>query len=205
MSQVAAILTIFGALKKSELHGLRPEDVVFRENKIELTIQGGRVAKIESTAQLDAVGIVRRYDDLVRMCRQRDAFLMRLYKMKVNNQIVGINRLARFPKEIAEFLKLPEHETYTNRSQLQLSATFLANQGIPKSSANGPNDTQKHTNTKVDRFTCRACSGRGNSRYYYSLALPEVQDLFTGCTAIEVCTIHSVMILFILMFLSHRY
>lgn len=131
---MTTILTICGALRVSELHDLKPSNVEFRGTEIDVTIKGtktglNRCVKIVSSSYLDAVGIVRRYDELARKAKKRDFYLVRVVNIKASSQNIGMNRLKCHTKEIAAFLQLPEPEKYTSHSGRRTAATFLANKG----------------------------------------------------------------------------
>jgi len=58
-----------------------------------------------------------------------DRFFLNYQKGKCTVQPIGINKIGQYPKEIAQFLQLPNASLYTSHSFRRSSATLLANSG----------------------------------------------------------------------------
>lgn len=82
-----------------------------------------------STPTLDAVAILYTYKIMVQDVKKRPAFLMAVKNMKVQNQRVGINKIAEMLKEAAAWLNLKDPHTHTSHAGRITATTFLANQG----------------------------------------------------------------------------
>lgn len=58
-----------------------------------------------------------------------DRFFLKYSNGKCINQAIGINKFGSMPKEVAEYLNLPNAETYTGHSFRRTSATLLVDAG----------------------------------------------------------------------------
>lgn len=73
--------------------------------------------------------IIREYIKLRPQNAKTDRMLMQYRKGKCVNQVMGKHSIAKIPKEIAAFLKLPEPNLYTGHSYRRSGTTIAADAG----------------------------------------------------------------------------
>lgn len=73
--------------------------------------------------------IYRKYVALRPVGTNSRQLLVRFSKGVCYNQVVGVNTIAKIPKDVAEFLKLPDSALYTGHCFRRTSASLLANAG----------------------------------------------------------------------------
>lgn len=129
--QVALIFGIAGALRREEFVNITVDDVIKLEQDVLLI----KISKSNN----DAPKTFTITDTLFSYCWkymqarpencQTNKFFLRYAKGKCTQQSIGINKFATMPKDIAEYLKLPDANEFTGHSFRRTSATLLIDVG----------------------------------------------------------------------------
>lgn len=130
--QVALIFGISGACRKHELVNIKVGDI---EKQGDLLVVQIPETKTNKSRFFTVCGtfteIVQKYIGLRPKHAVTNRFFLNYQKGKCTIQVIGENKFAKMPKEIATFLKLPDAELYTGHSFRRSSATLLADSGAP--------------------------------------------------------------------------
>lgn len=135
--QVALIIGIAGACRKSELTYLRTENVLDEQSHFRVSIPNTHANLIREfvITQTDIEGVnsvemIRRYMSLRPGHVHHNRFFIKYYNGRCSVQPVGINTFGIIPKRIAEAIGLPNPDSYTGHCFRRSSATLLAGSGI---------------------------------------------------------------------------
>jgi integrase len=127
---VALIMGIMGACRTSEIHAIKVNDIVDINKTMLVTIP---VTKTKSVRKFTITGkfynVVQKYINLRPPNVSTDSLFLNYQKGKCTCQNIGVNKISKMGKEIANYLKLPEAEKYTGHSFRRSSATILVDAG----------------------------------------------------------------------------
>lgn len=136
LRKVVLIFGIAGACRRDELAKLSINDVEDKESLLIVNISDTKTYKHrvfiivnDKEHGIDYLGIYRKYLSLRPVNLTTDKLFIRYQKGVCTNQHVGINTIAKIPREIAEYLNLPEPALYTGHCFHRTSATLLTNTG----------------------------------------------------------------------------
>lgn len=128
--QVALIFGISGACRGIELVNITINDV-----KTDSVLQAINLPNTKTNQERTFVvkgeylNIVKKYQALRPDNLSTPRFFLNYQKGKCTRQVIGRNKFAAMPKEIALFLKLDNPEQYTGHCFRRTSATLLADSG----------------------------------------------------------------------------
>lgn len=134
LKKVALILGIAGACRRDELVKMSVDDIEDKQSILIVKIPdsktyNSRTFTVTNNAKLDYLSTYRKYISLrPKNCTTRRLFL-KYSNGTCKNQVVGMNSIAKMPKDIAQYLKLPEPCKYTGHCFRRTSATLLVNGG----------------------------------------------------------------------------
>jgi integrase len=121
---------IMGACRTSEIHAIKVNDIVDINKTMLVTIP---VTKTKSVRKFTITGkfynVVQKYINLRPPNVSTDSLFLNYQKGKCTCQNIGVNKISKMGKEIANYLKLPEAEKYTGHSFRRSSATILVDAG----------------------------------------------------------------------------
>lgn len=120
-----------GACRKCELYNMSIHDVEILDTHIKITLPETKTNKSRFFV------VESRYSETIkkylnsRPAKSVSSKLFLSYRNgKCINQVIGKNKLGSMPKEIAEFLSLPDASMYTGHSFRRTSTTILADSGV---------------------------------------------------------------------------
>lgn len=121
---------VIGGIRGDELTKLTTENVEDNGKEIMVRIPTSKTKEPKFFVIVGPFGeIVREYMKLRPENAPTKRFFLQYRKGKCTVQVMGKNSIAKIPKEIAKFLELPNHETYTGHGFRHSSTTILANAG----------------------------------------------------------------------------
>jgi len=124
------IFGISGACKSSELTRLTMNDVLNRGDIMVIKVRDSETKNTRNfTVEGELLRKVLEYQSLRPKHPNTDRFLLSFRNGKCANQVIGKNKVGRMPREIAQFLKLPNPELYTGHSFRRTSVTRGAEEG----------------------------------------------------------------------------
>lgn len=139
--QVVAIIGLHGACRSDELHKLQVCDVVNHGSAIIISIKDTKTKKSRTVCITDKEGeevslvkLVQKYAILRPANIVHNKFFINYRDQRCTTQPVGINTIYKVPRNIANFLKLPNPELYTGHCFRRSSASMLANAGVKRES-----------------------------------------------------------------------
>ncbi|XP_037033165.1 uncharacterized protein LOC119083979 [Bradysia coprophila] len=97
--------------------------------KIPMTKMKTKTAKLYVVGN-DFAKIIRQYLDMRPASVTTDRLFLQWRKGKCIAQVMGKNSIAKIPKDVARFLKLPEPNSYTGHSYRRTTTTVAANAGF---------------------------------------------------------------------------
>lgn len=128
--QVVLIFGIMGACRGAELTNLTVDDVMDRDDVLIVKLRETKNKTTRSfTIEGEFLKTVKKYQALRLQRTASDRFFVNYRDGYCTNQVIGKNKLGGMPKEIAQFLKLPNPEGYTGHSFRRSSATLIADEG----------------------------------------------------------------------------
>ncbi|KAK4887301.1 hypothetical protein RN001_003572 [Aquatica leii] len=129
--KVVAILGVLGACRGAELCDMAVADFEDLEKKLlKITIPTTKTHISRTfTVEGEYYEIIKKYASLRPKNAESSRFFLNYQKGKCTKQIIGKNKVATCPKQIAEFLNLPNSGEYTGHSFRRTSATLLADSG----------------------------------------------------------------------------
>jgi len=109
------IVGINGACRSCELGALLMNKVAQEGNLLIVTVLDTKITRIDRTFTISGeyFQVVTKYMNLRPQKCKSDRFFLNYQKSKCTNQPIGKNKLGGFPKEIAEYLRLPDPDRYT--------------------------------------------------------------------------------------------
>lgn len=127
---------MFGACRGDELLNMSINDIEYLEDSIKVSIPQTKnkiirqfvISKGEDP-EVDLVHIVKKYAELRSPGTPTQRFFVSYQGQKCTKQPVGINTIRAIPKEIAQYLKLRNPESYTGHCFRRSSASLLADAG----------------------------------------------------------------------------
>lgn len=124
------IFGIIGGCRGDEITRLTTEMVTDKDNELVILIPDSK-SKVPILYQVDGefAKIVREYMKMRPPHATTTRFFVQYRNGRCVNQVMGKNNIAKIPKEIAQFLGLPEYEKYSGHSFRRSSLTILANTG----------------------------------------------------------------------------
>lgn len=130
--KVVVIFSLHGACRRAELLNLTVDDITDTGSILIVNLNETKTKKIRTftvTNDLHGYELYRQYVSLRPSHVKHIRFFLCYKSAKCSIQPVGINSFAKFPKEIATFLQLPDANTYTGHCLRRTSATLLADSG----------------------------------------------------------------------------
>lgn len=129
--QVALSLGLSGALRREELCNMTINNIVDHGDElVMITIPQTKTNVSKSFVVADYLHkIFQKYRVLRPAKCTTERFFLNYQDGKCTNQPIGINKFGKMPKQIAEFLRLPNPESYTGHAFRRTSATLLAEAG----------------------------------------------------------------------------
>lgn len=126
-----AILGVLGACRGTELCDMAVADFEDLEKKLlKITIPTTKTNISRTfTVEGEYYEIIKKYASLRPENAESSRFFLNYQKGKCTKQVIGKNKVAACPKQIAEFLNLPDSGEYTGHSFRRTSATLLADSG----------------------------------------------------------------------------
>lgn len=131
-SQVVIIIGICGGCRGNELHNMRVDDFEDRGNVIVVRLPVTKTHIQRSFSILNdwnGIDLYKKYVAMRPADVPHDKFFVNFQKGKCTKQPVGIHKLESVPKQVAEYLCLPNPNLYTGHTLRRTSATLLANSG----------------------------------------------------------------------------
>ncbi|XP_034939961.1 uncharacterized protein [Chelonus insularis] len=130
VTKVALIFGIMGACRSQELKNCTIDDItkqgdIFLVNIPKTSTEKSRTFIITE----DYAEIVQKYLDLRNVNAPTNRFFLKFTNGKCTIQVVGRNKFAKMPQEIAKFLKLENPETFTGHCFRRTGATVVADAG----------------------------------------------------------------------------
>jgi hypothetical protein len=121
---------ILGTCRGDELTNLNIENVTDSGNEIIVRIPDTKT-KVPKVYIIDGEfkNIVREYMKLRPKNARTNRFFLQYRNGKLTNQVMGKHSIAKIPKEMAKFLKLPEPHTFTGHSYRRSGTTIAADAG----------------------------------------------------------------------------
>lgn len=138
MKKVVLIFGIAGACRRDELVKMTTEDIQVNVSVIIVTITDsksnkGRMFTItndnNSRPNVDYLAICKKYLNLRPKNPTSNRLFLKYDKGVCTNMVVGMNTIAKIPKDVANYLGLPEPEEYTGHCFRRTSATLLVSGG----------------------------------------------------------------------------
>ena len=113
------------------------QDIEDLEDSIKITIPNAKTHAMrqfivtKGTAPgVDMLHLFRTYAEKRAAGTNHSRFFVSYRSGKCTKQAIGINTIAKLPKMIAEYLKLPSPELYTSHCFRRSSASLLADSGV---------------------------------------------------------------------------
>jgi hypothetical protein len=127
---VALIFGVCGACRREELANITLKDVETHGDILLIQIPNTK-NKIPRSFTVDGpfAEIVKKYQHHRSSKGKSDRFFQNYQKGKCTAQVIGLNKFGKMPKEIANFLNLPDADQYTGHTFRRTSATLLADSG----------------------------------------------------------------------------
>ncbi|KAL1493540.1 hypothetical protein ABEB36_009244 [Hypothenemus hampei] len=129
-SKVIAIFGIQGATRNDELVNMQKSYVTHANQVIIVKIPTTKTY-VEKTFTIegDLAEIVRKYESLRPANATTTRYFVNYQNGKCTQQVIGTNKFAKTPKQIATYLGLEEPSRYTGHSFRRTSTTILADNG----------------------------------------------------------------------------
>ncbi|XP_063544513.1 uncharacterized protein LOC134752749 isoform X5 [Cydia strobilella] len=142
-TKVALILGVTGGLRRQELSKLTTNHVEDHgENFFIKIVRNKNRLQDYFVVQGTYYNIVKKYQDLRLTSAPSNRFFQAFRNGKCRAQVIGINRFGAMPKEIAEFLKLPDAKSFTGH-------TFRAVSRVPVEKASSKIGWCKDSNSST--------------------------------------------------------
>ena len=142
--KAGVVVAYFGGLRCADLVGINCEDLEFNENTgmwVTYTISKQRGESINNkfNIPLQFCSYLETYDNALHRCNAGSGRFMKTYRVNKNcegfytRQPMGKNFLAKFTVKMANFLNLPNPETYSGHAIRRSSASIMAEAGTSTS------------------------------------------------------------------------
>lgn len=128
--QVVLIFGICGACRSIEFSKITVNDVE-KHNEIILVKLRNTKTKIDRqfVVRKEFANLVEKYQSLRPENLHTDRFFFNFQRNKCLRQVIGKNKFANMPRQIASYLNLPNIDQYTGHCFRRTSATLLADSG----------------------------------------------------------------------------
>lgn len=131
LKKMAMVMGVMGACRNDELVNMKICDIEEKDDIVIVKIPNTKNFKprlfvISNVDGFNGMAIYKKYVALRPKGLQDQRFFCAT-EQKCTKQPVGINTLHKIPRDIANFLKLPDASLYTGHSFRRTSATLLAN------------------------------------------------------------------------------
>lgn len=128
--QVVLIFGICGACRSIEFSKITVNDVE-KHNQIILVKLRNTKTKIDRQFVIreEFANLVEKYQSLRPENLHTDRYFLNFQRGKCLRQVIGKNKFANMPRQIATYLNLPNMDLYTGHSFRRTSATLLADSG----------------------------------------------------------------------------
>lgn len=128
--QVALIFGITGACRRQELSEITTNNIENHGDMLLIKIPHTK-NKIPRSFVVHGkyYKIVKKYESLRTKKGNSNRFFQQFRNGKCTAQVIGKNKFGNMPKEIAEYLNLPDSNSYTGHTFRRTSATLLADSG----------------------------------------------------------------------------
>lgn len=124
------IFGFLGGLRREELVNVHITHIREEGSTLFISIPDTKTHKPKSFATVnDFVGIVKKYAALRPEKCPTTRFFLNYQDGKCTVQPIGVNKIGGMPKIIAEYLRLPNPETFTGHTFHRTGATLLVNAG----------------------------------------------------------------------------
>jgi len=124
------IFGITGACRREELSNITINDIQDFGSMLHIKLPYTKTNCSRSfTIEGEFYDIFKKYIDLRPANVQSDRFFLNYKNGKCTKQVIGKNKIGNMPKEIANYLNLPDPQAYTGHSFRRTSATLLADSG----------------------------------------------------------------------------
>lgn len=130
--KVALIFALNGAMRGEELRTLTINDIEENESVIIVTLRNTKTKKkrvFTITSEANGIELYRKYRKLRPQNTNHSRFFVCYRNGKCTVQPVGINTFYSLPRKIAEYLKLPDSNSYTGHCMRRSAATMLVDNG----------------------------------------------------------------------------
>uniref|UniRef100_A0A1Q3EXH3 Putative crypton-1 tc n=1 Tax=Culex tarsalis TaxID=7177 RepID=A0A1Q3EXH3_CULTA len=132
VTKVALIVGVYGACRRDELLKLTLDDIEDQGDCIKITIPNVKTKSMRqfivtrgTDPDVDMLNLVRMYAEKRVPGTNHTRFFVTYRNGKCTKQPLGINTIAKLPKIIAEYLKLPSPELYTSHCFRRSSTSLL--------------------------------------------------------------------------------
>lgn len=130
LQQVACVLGVLGACRREELTNLSINNVETQGNLLLVHIPNTRTQQPRSfVISGEFKMIVEKYLALRPANLTHSRLFLNYQRGKCTAQPIGINKIGQYPKNIAQYLDLPNPELYTGHSYRRSSSILLVNNG----------------------------------------------------------------------------
>ncbi|CAI6366167.1 unnamed protein product [Macrosiphum euphorbiae] len=130
VTKVVLIFGITGACRREELSNITINDIQDFGSMLHIKLPYTKTNCSRSfTIEGEFYDIFKKYIDLRPANVQSDRFFLNYKNGKCTKQVIGKNKIGNMPKEIANYLNLPDPQAYTGHSFRRTSATLLADSG----------------------------------------------------------------------------
>ncbi|KAJ6643505.1 hypothetical protein Bhyg_08467 [Pseudolycoriella hygida] len=126
-----AAMGVVGGLRSAEIINLTTDNVEDNGNEIVVVIPDSKTKDSKFfTVDGEMAKIIRQYSKLRPDNVPTRRFFLQYRNGKCTRQVMGKNTIAKVPKDVAEFLGLPNHLTFTRHGLRRTSTTILADTGV---------------------------------------------------------------------------
>ncbi|XP_048002607.1 uncharacterized protein LOC125239148 isoform X1 [Leguminivora glycinivorella] len=154
-TKVALIFGVVGCLGRQDLVNITV-DCMEDDGEGKLTVKPSKNKSFVVEGKY--YNVVKKYKDLRSASVQSNRFFIALRQGKCRSQVIGINKFGAMPKEIAEFLKLPNAKMYTGHSLRLVSRTSSTEAESQECEDLLVNDSQAPAEPEaVSGDQCRVC------------------------------------------------
>lgn len=135
--KVVLIVGVYGACRREEILKLTLADIEDMADKVTITIPNTKTKIMRqfvitkgNAPEVDMLKLFRQYAQMRPAGLTHSRFFVGYRAGKCTKQVIGINAIAKMPKTIADFLKLPSSHEYTGHCFRRSSASLLADSGV---------------------------------------------------------------------------
>lgn len=119
-----------GACRANEMYNMKVEDIKDLGSAFLVNVPNTKTkVSRKFTITDNFYPICKKYIDLRPVYVTSQVFFLNYQNGKCTSQRIGINKFTKMGRQIAEFLKLPNHEKYSGHSFRRSSATILVDAG----------------------------------------------------------------------------